>query len=77
MQRVGSMLTLFFGVERVRSWSDASRCDTEAFARFFQGMLARGVSLPPSQYEAWFLSLAHGDVELSEIVDAARAALHA
>jgi glutamate-1-semialdehyde 2,1-aminomutase len=77
VQRVASMLTVFFGVERVRSWSDASRCDTAAFARFFRGMLAHGVNLPPSQYEAWFLSTAHGDAEIAAIVDAARAALGA
>jgi glutamate-1-semialdehyde 2,1-aminomutase len=77
VQRVGSMLTLFFGVDRVRSWSDASRCDTSAFARFFQGMLERGVNLPPSQYEAWFLSAAHGDDEIATVVEATRAALAA
>jgi glutamate-1-semialdehyde 2,1-aminomutase len=75
VQRVGSMLTLFFGVDRVCSWSDASHCDTTAFARFFRAMLERGVNLPPSQYEAWFLSMAHGDAEISAIVEAARAAL--
>jgi glutamate-1-semialdehyde 2,1-aminomutase len=75
VQRVGSMLTLFFGVDRVRSWSDASHCDTAAFAGFFRAMLERGVNLPPSQYEAWFLSMAHGDAEISAIVEAARAAL--
>jgi glutamate-1-semialdehyde 2,1-aminomutase len=75
VQRVGSMLTVFFGVDRVRCWSDATRCDTTAFAKFFQAMLARGVNLPPSQYEAWFLSVAHGEAEIAEIVAAARAAL--
>ena len=75
VQRVGSMLTLFFGVDRVCSWSDASHCDTTAFARFFRAMLELGVNLPPSQYEAWFLSMAHGDAEISAIVEAARAAL--
>jgi glutamate-1-semialdehyde 2,1-aminomutase len=75
VQRVGSMLTLFFGVDRVRCWTDATRCDTAAFAKFFQAMLARGVNLPPSQYEAWFLSLSHGEAEIDEIAAAARAAL--
>jgi glutamate-1-semialdehyde 2,1-aminomutase len=77
VQRVGSILTLFFGVDRVRSWSDASGCDTAAFARFFHAMLERGVNLPPSQYEAWFLSVAHGEAEIARIVDAAGAALAA
>ena len=46
-----------------------------AFSRFFGAMLDRGVLLPPSQFEAWFLSLAHGDAELEVTIDAARSAL--
>jgi glutamate-1-semialdehyde 2,1-aminomutase len=75
VQRVGSLLTLFFGVARVRSFADASRADTAAFARFFRAMIDQGVYLPPSQYEAWFLSLAHGADEVERIVEAARSAL--
>jgi len=75
VQRVGSLLTLFFGLERVRNFSDASAADTAAFARFFGTMIERGVNLPPSQYEAWFVSLAHGQAEVAAIVAAARDAL--
>lgn len=59
VQRVGSMLTLFFGVERVRNFGDACSADPAQFARFFHAMLDRGVHLPPSGYEAWFVSTAH------------------
>jgi glutamate-1-semialdehyde 2,1-aminomutase len=75
VQRVGSLLTLFFGVERVESFVDASKADTSAFARFFRAMIRQGVYLPPSQYEAWFVSLAHGHEEVARIVDATREAL--
>lgn len=75
VQRVGSLLTLFFGLARVESFVDAGKADTAAFARFFRAMIERGVYLPPSQYEAWFVSLAHGPQEIATIVDAARAAL--
>jgi glutamate-1-semialdehyde 2,1-aminomutase len=75
VQRVGSLLTLFFGVDRVRDFRDASAADTAAFARFFRAMIARGVNLPPSQFEAWFVSLAHGENEVSAILAAARDAL--
>jgi glutamate-1-semialdehyde 2,1-aminomutase len=75
VQRVGSLLTLFFGVDEVRDFSAASRSDTAAFARFFRGMIDRGVNLPPSQFEAWFLSLAHGTTEVERIVEATREAL--
>jgi len=77
VQRVGSLLTLFFGVESVRDFRDAEGCDKEAFARFFRRMIDLGIYLPPSQFEAWFLSLAHGDREVERIVGAAEAALAA
>jgi glutamate-1-semialdehyde 2,1-aminomutase len=75
VQRVGSLLTLFFGVTSVRDFADARRSDLAAFARFFRGMIARGVNLPPSQFEAWFVSLAHGKKEIEATVTAAREAL--
>ena len=75
VSRVGSMLTLFFGVERVRDYGDARRADTAAFARFFHGMLAEGVYLPPSQFEAMFLSLAHTEADIDRLGRAARTVL--
>lgn len=75
VQRVGSLLTLFFGVRSVQNFIDASATSTEDFARFFRGMIEAGVNLPPSQFEAWFLSLAHGDAEVERIIDAAKRVL--
>ena len=59
------MWTLFFGVERVQDASEARRASRERFNRFFHGMLARGIYLPPSPFEAAFISLAHGETELA------------
>jgi glutamate-1-semialdehyde 2,1-aminomutase len=75
VQRVGSMLTLFFSPGPVSDYAAARRCDTAAYGRFFQGMLARGVYLPPSQFEAWFVSLAHSEADIDFTVEAAREAL--
>lgn len=73
--RVGSMLTLFFSGEAVRSWDEAARCDTKRFARFFWAMIARGVYLPCSQYEALFVSAAHTPEQIDATIAAAREAL--
>lgn len=76
LQRVGSMMTLFFGAQGpVSCFDDVRACDHEMFSRFFHGMLERGIYLPPSGYEAWFVSLAHEDEDLERTVDAARATL--
>ncbi len=66
VNRVGSMLTLFFGVGRVCNAEDARHCDRDQFTRFFHGMMARGVYLPPSPFEAAFISLAHGEAEIEK-----------
>jgi glutamate-1-semialdehyde 2,1-aminomutase len=57
--RVGSLLTLFFRPAPPKNFSEAKTSDTQAFARFFHSMLDAGVLLPPSQFEAWFVSAAH------------------
>lgn len=57
--RVGSLSTIFFTPGGVHSNSDAKRSDTEAYARYFRGMIERGIYLPPSQFECIFLSMAH------------------
>jgi glutamate-1-semialdehyde 2,1-aminomutase len=75
VQRVGSLLTLFFGIERVRDYDDALNADTERFEKFFQAMLAEGVWLPPSQFEAWFLSTAHTEMEIDATIAAVERAL--
>ncbi len=72
VSRAGSLLTLFLGVERVENAEDARRSDTRKFARFFQAMLDRGIYLPPSQFEALFVSLAHSEADLEQTIVAAR-----
>jgi glutamate-1-semialdehyde 2,1-aminomutase len=68
----GTMFGFFFTETPVRSWEDAKAVDTERFAAFHRAMLERGVYLPPSQFEAWFLSTAHGDAEIDATIKAAR-----
>jgi glutamate-1-semialdehyde 2,1-aminomutase len=75
INRVGSLMTLFLGVERVVDAASARKADTAAFTRFFRAMLARGVYLPPSQFEAMFISLAHSDADLDATITAAQEAL--
>jgi glutamate-1-semialdehyde 2,1-aminomutase len=69
------MLTLFHGVDAVRNHADAVRADTEAFGRFFRGMLAERIYLPPSQFESMFLSLAHTEADVDRLGIAARKVL--
>jgi glutamate-1-semialdehyde 2,1-aminomutase len=75
VSRAGSLLTPFFRAESPRNGAEALTSDRSAFAGFFGQMLDLGILVPPSQFEAWFLSLAHGEAELDAIADAARAAL--
>jgi glutamate-1-semialdehyde 2,1-aminomutase len=75
VQRVGSMITLFFREGPVRSWSDAAACDTGRFAAWHRGLLERGVYWPPSQFEAAFLGGAHTEADVAATVDAARESL--
>jgi glutamate-1-semialdehyde 2,1-aminomutase len=71
VQRVGGMLTLFMRGDPVRNFDEASAADAQRYGALFRHMLDRGVYLPPSQYEAWFVSLAHGDEEIDRTVEAA------
>jgi glutamate-1-semialdehyde 2,1-aminomutase len=70
INRVGSMMTLFFGVDRVTNPDDSRKCDQKQFGRFFHGMLKRGIYLPPSPFEAMFVSLAHSSADLETTIDA-------
>ena len=70
VQRVGAMLTLFMRDEPVRRFEDAQSSDAERYAELFRHLLAKGVYVAPSQYEAWFVSTAHGDVEIERTVEA-------
>ena len=75
INHVCGMLTVFFGVESVTDMDSASKNDREVFGRFFHAMLANGVYLPPSPFEAWFVSLAHSDEDIDATVEAARRSL--
>jgi glutamate-1-semialdehyde 2,1-aminomutase len=75
--RVGSMFTWFFTSHPVTDYASAATSDTAAFGRFHRRMLESGVWLPPSQFEAAFVSTSHGPAEVEHILEAARAALAA
>jgi glutamate-1-semialdehyde 2,1-aminomutase len=75
--RVGSLLTVFFRSMPPVDAADALASDREAYARFFRAMLDQGILLPPSQFEAWFVSMAHGQAEIADTLDAARRAFAA
>jgi glutamate-1-semialdehyde 2,1-aminomutase len=72
---LGSLLTPFFTDRPVRDYDSAVAADTAAYGRFFRGMLARGIYLPPSQFEAWFLSGAHTPRHIDLTIKAARDAM--
>lgn len=75
--RVGSMFTWFFCPGPVTDWDTAAKADTAAFGRFHRAMLDRGVYLPPSQFEAAFLSAAHTEQDIAQTVQAAKEAFAA
>ncbi len=72
--RAGSTLTPFFLDAAPANWADAKQADTAAFARFHASMLESGIHLPPSQYEAWFISLAHDESHIDRTIEAASTA---
>ena len=72
VQRVGAMATLFFREGPVRSFEDAAASDTERYGAWFRHLLARGIYVAPSQFEALFVSTAHGEAEIDATVEAAR-----
>jgi glutamate-1-semialdehyde 2,1-aminomutase len=73
--RVGSLLTIFFAAGAMRNYSDVKRCDTARFGAFFRAMLERGILLPPSQFEALFVSVTHSEKDIAETIAAAKDAL--
>ena len=72
VNRVGSILTVFFTDQPVTGYAQAKSSDLEQFKRWYQGLLQRGVYAAPSQFEAMFLSAAHTDAEIEQIIQAAR-----
>lgn len=77
INRAGSLLTLFFGIENVTDAKQARRSSAENYARFFHAMIERGIYLPPSQFEAMFVSLAHSEADLDQTIAAACESLSA
>jgi len=75
--RVGSMFTWFFTPDPVTNWDSAAKSDTAAFGKFFHRMLDQGIYLPPSQYEAAFLSAAHTEQDIQRTIGAAKEAFAA
>ncbi len=75
LNRVGSMWTLFFTHGPVKDDRDIERANVERYARYFRAMLDRGISLPPSQFEAAFLSAAHSTQDVAETIEASQEAL--
>jgi glutamate-1-semialdehyde 2,1-aminomutase len=71
VNRVGSMLTLFFHPGPVEHWDHANQSDTQRYGEFFWNMIRHGVYLPCSQFEALFVSAAHTDEDIQQTIDAA------
>ena len=72
INRIGSLFTIFFTGDEVTNYATAAKSDTGLFARYFRGMLARGINLAPSQFEAAFVSFAHSSEDLAKTLDACR-----
>lgn len=75
INRVGSMMTIFFTPQQVKDLHSAKKSDTSLFAKFFNAMLDEGVYLPPSQFEAVFLSSAHTEGDIENVIESARRAI--
>jgi len=71
------MFTWFFTADPVTDWDSASKSDTAALRRFFRAMLDAGIYLPPSQFEAAFVSIAHSEEDIQKTLAAARQAFSA
>ncbi|NPA32242.1 MAG: glutamate-1-semialdehyde 2,1-aminomutase [Aquificae bacterium] len=75
INRVGSMMTVFFTEGPVVDFESAKRSDTELFGRFFRALLGKGVLIPPSQFEAWFLTTAHEEDDINQALERIREAV--
>ncbi|HHG91309.1 MAG TPA: aminotransferase class III-fold pyridoxal phosphate-dependent enzyme, partial [Devosia sp.] len=75
--RVGTMFATFFTETPIRDWTTVKTCDTDRFGKFFTVMLENGVYLAPSQFEAGFISTAHGEAEIARTIEAAHKAFAA
>ena len=77
VNRVGSMITLFFTDKRVSNYEDAKTSDTKKYAKYFRSMLEQGIYLPPSQFEAFFISYSHSNSDINRTIEANKMALAA
>jgi glutamate-1-semialdehyde 2,1-aminomutase len=77
VNQIGSMVGMFFNANPVANYTQATASDTAAYAKFFHAMLDNGVHLPPSQFETFFVSLAHDDAAIEQTLKAAAAAFAA
>jgi glutamate-1-semialdehyde 2,1-aminomutase len=75
VNRAGSLLTMFLGPDRVRDADEARTSDSAKFAKFFHAMIDRGINIPPSQFEALFLSTAHTNADIDRTIAAATESL--
>ncbi len=75
INRIGSMFTVFFTDQEVKDFQSAKSSDTQMFARFFRALLSEGVLIPPSQFEAWFLSMAHTQKDIDEALERIKKAI--
>lgn len=75
VNRVGSMMTVFFTDTEVRDFQSAKSSDTDMFAKFFKSLLRNGVLIPPSQFEAWFVSVSHEEEHIDEALERIEKAL--
>ncbi len=75
VDHIGSMAGFFFTDQDVHNFDDAKTCDLDRFAKFYRGMLAKGIYIAPSQFEACFVSAAHSDADIEETVAAAKAVM--
>jgi len=69
VNRVGSMLTLFFTQNEIRNYDDSKSSDLNRFSKLFQALLEQGVFIPPSQFESWFVSAAHTLKDMDQTID--------
>jgi glutamate-1-semialdehyde 2,1-aminomutase len=75
LNRVGSLMTLFFGAGPIHDYASAKTCDTQRYAAYFHSLLDSGVYFPPAQFEAAFVSAAHSDADIDATVEAIETAL--
>ncbi|MDF2503493.1 MULTISPECIES: glutamate-1-semialdehyde 2,1-aminomutase [Clostridium] len=72
VNRVGSMMTVFFSNKKIMSYDDAKKCNIKSFAKYFKSMLMSGIYLPPSQFETFFVSNAHSEEDIEKTIKSIR-----